>query len=106
VRYFRELLETLDMPREAVEHEMAAMELHAYGPTRSRRVLSTMNQMAFEAGILLGGGADLQAVTIKLARTLRRSDGSGRPDLRLPEELARELCSTGCRSPSMRTARG
>jgi hypothetical protein len=86
-----ELLGSLGVPRKVLARELATMEPVIFGPARDRRVLSSMNQMAFEAAVLRGRGNDLQAIALTLCYVLRSALGRKPGDMRTPLELLGEL---------------
>jgi len=63
------LLESLDVPREAVAREIAAMEPVAFGRATNRRVLGSMNDLAFQASVYR---------SINARRTAKRKQSSHR----------------------------
>ena len=63
------MLETLNIPSEIIERELAAMEGMAVGRTRNRQVLGSMNEMILSADLYLtdpGRIPDLRAGTLHL----------------------------------------
>jgi len=88
------LLESLDVPREAVAREIAAMEPVAFGRATNRRVLGSMNDLAFQASVQLARGDDLLTISRRLADTPMSAIGTKRGDYGYPREVARELVTT------------
>ncbi len=88
------LLESLDVPREAVAREIAAMEPVAFGRATNRRVLGSMNDLAFQASVQLARGDDLLTISRRLADTPMSAIGTKRGDYGYPREVARELLTT------------
>lgn len=91
------LLEALDVSSEAIAREVSAMEPVAFGRSTNRRVLGSMNDLAFQASVHLARGDDLTTVARRLAETPMSAVGPKRWQLGYPEEVARELLamSTG-----------
>lgn len=85
------LLESLAVPREAIAREIAAMESVTFGSATNRRVLGSMNELAFMASVQLAHGDDLLAISRRLAETLMSAIGEKRGGYGYPGELAREL---------------
>lgn len=69
------LLESLGVSGEAVAHEIAAME-----SVTNRRVLGSMNELAFQASVLLTRGDDLLTISRRLADTPMSAIGVKRWD--------------------------
>jgi hypothetical protein len=84
-------LESLDVPREAVAREIAAMEPVAFGRATNRRVLGSMNDLAFQASVQLARGDDLLTISRRLADTPMSAIGTKRGYYGYPREVAREL---------------
>jgi hypothetical protein len=68
------LLETLEVPGEAIAREVSAMETIAFGRSTNRRALGSMNDLAFQASVHLARGEDLPTVARRLAETPDVSD--------------------------------
>jgi hypothetical protein len=90
----RSLLESLGVSREAVAREIAAMESVTFGRTTNRRVLGSMNDLAFQASVHLARGDDLLTISRRLADTPMSAIGAKRWDYGYPGEVARELLTT------------
>jgi hypothetical protein len=88
------LLDALGVARELVSREIAAMEPMALGRATNRRVLGSMNDLAFQAGICVARGDGPQAISRHLAETPMSVIGPKRGDLGYPIEIARELLIT------------
>ena len=88
------LLVALDVDRESVAREIAAMEPIAFGRTTNRRVLGSMNDLAFQASVHLARGDDLLALSRRLAETPLSAIGARRGDLGYPVKIARGLLIT------------
>jgi hypothetical protein len=85
------LLVALGVARELVAREIAAMEPTAFGRTTNRRVLGSMNDLAFQASVHIRRGDDLLAISRHLAETPMSAIGLKRGDLGYPIEIVREL---------------
>jgi hypothetical protein len=85
------LLVALGVARELVAREIAAMEPTTFGRTTNRRVLGSMNDLAFQASVHIRRGDDLLAISRHLAETPMSAIGPKRGDLGYPIEVAREL---------------
>jgi hypothetical protein len=85
------LLVALGVARELVAREIAAMEPTAFGRTTNRRVLGSMNDLAFQASVHIRRGDDLLAISRHLAETPMSAIGPKRGDLGYPIEIVREL---------------
>jgi hypothetical protein len=90
----RSLLESLGVSREAVAREIAAMESVTFGRTTNRRVLGSMNDLAFQASVHLARGDDLLTISRRRADTPMSAIGAKRWDYGYPGEVARELLTT------------
>jgi hypothetical protein len=88
------LLVALGVAREFVVREMAAMEPTTFGRATNRRVLGSMNDLAFQASVHVARGDDLLAISRRLSETPMSAIGSKRGDLGCPIEIARELLIT------------
>jgi hypothetical protein len=88
------LLESLGVSRETVAGEIAAMEPVAFGHTNNRRVLGSMNELAFQASVHLAHGDDLLTISRRLADIPMSAIGAKRWDYGYPGEVARELLIT------------
>jgi len=88
------LLESLGVSREAIAREVAAMEPVTFGRATNRRVLGSMNELAFQASVLLERGDDLLTISRRLADTPMSAIGAKRWDYGYPREVARELLTT------------
>jgi hypothetical protein len=85
-----DLLSSLDVPRAAVQHEIAAMEPAALAKAVNRRVIGSMNELAYQ----LFGDVELTGDPLELA--LRLSDTpmsaiGSKSMYGIPREVAREL---------------
>lgn len=91
------LLQAIGVPGEAIARELSAMEPVAFGRATNRRVLGSMNDLAFQASVHLARGDDLPTVALQLADTPMSAIGPKRWQLGYPQEVARELlaASTG-----------
>jgi hypothetical protein len=88
------LLESLGVSREAVAREIADMESVTFGRTTNRRVLGSMNELAFHASVHLAHGDDLLTISRRLADTPMSAIGAKRWDYGYPGKIARELLIT------------
>lgn len=88
------LLVALGFARECIVREMAAMELTPFGRASNRRVLGSMNDLAFQASVHIARGDDLLAISRRLAETPMSAIGSKRGELGYPIEIARKLLIT------------
>jgi hypothetical protein len=83
------LLETLSLPHATIQCEIAAMEPVAFGRATNRRVLGSMNDLAFQAGVHLAhDGHDLLALSRRLARTPMSAIGPRPGTLGFPDQIA------------------
>lgn len=89
------LLEVLGVSSEAIGRELAAMEPVVFGRATTRRVLGSMNDLAFQASVHLARGDDLPTVARRLAETPMSAIGPKRWQLGYPEDMARELLAAG-----------
>ena len=89
-----ELLVALGVDREFVAREIAAMEPIAFGRATNRRVLGSMNDLAFQASVHISRGDDLLATSRRLAGTPMSAIGAKRGHLGYPVKIARDLLST------------
>jgi hypothetical protein len=85
------LLESLGVPGEAVAREIATMESVAFGRATNRRVLGSMNDLAFQASVHLARGDDLLTISHRLADTPMSAIGTKQGDYGYPGEIACEL---------------
>ena len=85
------LLESLGVSREAVAREIAAMEPVTFGRATNRRVLGSMNELAFQASVHLARGDDLLTIFRRLANTPMSAIGTKQGDYGYPGEIAYEL---------------
>ena len=90
------LLESLGVSGEAVAREIAAMESVTFGRATDRRVLGSMNELAFQASVLLARGDDLLTISCRLAEILMSALGTRRGGYGYPGEIARGLLGDGC----------
>ena len=88
------LLASLGVSREAVAREIAAMESVTFGRATNRRVLGSMNELAFQASVHLARGDDLLTISRRLADTPMSAIGAKRWDYGYPSKVARELLIT------------
>jgi hypothetical protein len=91
------LLVSLGVPNEAIAREIFAMEPVTFGRATNRRVLGSMNDLAFQASVHLAHGDDLQTIALRLSETPMSAIGPKRWQLGYPQDVARELlaASTG-----------
>jgi hypothetical protein len=89
-----ELLSALGIARTIVAREISAMEPTAFGRTTNRRVLGSVNDLAFQATVHAGRGDDLLAISCRLAETPMSAIGPKRGNLGYPIDIARELLTT------------
>jgi len=83
------LLEALCLPHAAIVREISAMEPVAFGRATNRRVLGSMNDLAFQASVYLRrDGHDLLAISQRLARTPMSAIGSKTGALGFPDQVA------------------
>ena len=85
------LLEALGVSREVVAREIAAMESVTFGRATNRRVLGSMNELAFQASVLLDRGDDLLTISRRLADTPMSAVGTKQGDYGYPGKIACEL---------------
>ena len=89
------LLGSLGVSSEVVAREIAAMESVTFGRATNRRVLGSMNELAFQASVLLDPGDDLLTISRRLADTPMSAIGAKRWDYGYPGKVAYELLTTG-----------
>lgn len=83
------LLEMLSLPHATIQCEIAAMEPVAFGRATNRRVLGSMNDLAFQASVHLAhDGHDLLALSSRLARTPMSAIGPKPGALGFPDQVA------------------
>ncbi len=87
----RLLLERLDVPDGQVSRELDAMQPASFARATNRRVLGSMNDLAFQASHHLAHGDDLAAVAERLAHTPLSAIGEGPGHLDFPDMRARAL---------------
>ncbi len=89
----REVLGRLGVPREVIEREEREMRQFAYGPTRSKRVLGSMNDFMFQLSWLLHDrpGVSLVEASLHLAETPCSPIGYKSPDRFTREVLGLNL---------------
>ena len=86
------LLDSLGVSGETVAREIAAMESVTFGRATDRRVLGSMNELAFQASVLLTrGDDDLPTISCRLAEILMSALGTQRGGYGYPGEIARGL---------------
>lgn len=85
------LLDSLGVSGEAVAREIAAMEPITFGRATNRHVLGSMNELAFQASVLLAHGDDLLTISRRLADTSMSAIGTKQGDYGYPGEIACEL---------------
>lgn len=61
-----EVLYRIGIPRESIENEIREMERFAYGPTRSKRILGSMNDFMFQLSWLLHDRSDMRLLEMSL----------------------------------------
>jgi hypothetical protein len=88
------LLVALGVAPELVAREITAMEPTAFGRTTNRRVLGSLNDLAFQASVHIGKGDDLLTISRHLAETPMSAIGPKRGDLGYPIDIVRELFVT------------
>ena len=88
------LLESLGVSGEALAREIAAMEPVTFGRATNRRVLGSMNELAFQASVLLARGDDLLTISRRLADTPMSAIGTKQGDYGYPGKIACELLTT------------
>ena len=91
----RSLLERLDVPQEQVNRELEAMQPVSFARATNRRVLGSMNDLAFQASHHLAHGGDLATLAERLAHTPMSAIGEGSGHLGFPDLLARALLAGG-----------
>jgi hypothetical protein len=70
------LLESIGVSRETVAREIAAMEPVTFGRATNRRVLGSINDLAFQASVHLARADDLLTISRRLADTPMSAIGS------------------------------
>lgn len=89
---FIELMGAMGAPRQAVEAEVAQMQELSFGPTASRSVLGSMNDMAFAVKMILSDSPEMRL--FDLAMQLGNTPYSALK-YRYPREVAVELLAGG-----------
>lgn len=87
----RSLLERLDVPDEQVSRELGAMQPVSFARATNRRVLGSMNDLAFQASHYLAHGGNLATLAERLAHTPMSAIGEKPGHLGFPDMLARAL---------------
>ncbi len=87
----RSLLERLDVPEQQVGRELDAMQPVSFARATNRRVLGSMNDLAFQASHHLAHGGDLATLAERLAHTPMSAIGEAPGHLGFPDMLARAL---------------
>ena len=83
------LLAMLAVPHATIVREIATMESTAFGRATNRRVLGSMNDLAFQASVYLAhDGHDLLAISRRLARTPMSAIGPKPGTLGFPDQVA------------------
>ena len=82
------LLESLGVSGEEVAREIAAMESVTFGRANDRRVLGSMNELAFQASVHLARGDDLLTISCRLADIPMSALGTKRGDYGYPGKIA------------------
>lgn len=86
------LLSLLGVPHEAIHREITAMTPVAFGRATNRRVLGSMNDLAFQASVHLAGGEENPLVIGRLlAATPMSAIGLKPRELGFPDKLTCEL---------------
>jgi hypothetical protein len=85
------LLESIGVSGEVVAREIATMESVTFGRAANRRVLGSMNELAFQASLGVSRGDDLLTISRGLADTLLSALGARLGGYGCPREVAREL---------------
>lgn len=86
------LLPTLGVSPSAIAREIATMEPVTFGRATNRRVLGSMNELAFQGSVYLAReSTDLLAVAQRLSRVPMAAIGPRRGNLGFPDQVAREL---------------
>jgi hypothetical protein len=85
------LLESIGVSREAIAREIATMESATFGRATNRRVLGSMNELAFHASMHLARGDDLLTISRRLAAIPMSAIGTKQGDYGYPGETACEL---------------
>ena len=88
------LLKSLGVSGDAVAREIAAMESVTFGRATNRRVLGSMNELSFPAGVLLARGDDLLTISGRLADTPMSALGTKQGDYGYPGQITCELLTT------------
>ena len=91
----RSLLERLDVPAEQISRELGAIQPVSFARATNRRVLGSINDLAFQASHHLGRGDDLATLADRLAHTPMSAIGEGPGHLGFPDLLARALLAGG-----------
>ncbi len=89
------LLERLEVPQEQVSRELGAMQPVSFARATNRRVLGSMNDLAFQASHHLAHGDDLTTIAERLAHTPMPAIGEKPGHLGFPDMLARALLVAG-----------
>jgi hypothetical protein len=89
----RSLLEAIGALSEGVADEIATMESVSFGRATNRRVLGSMNELAFHASVHFANGDDLLTISRRLSDTPMSAIGEKPRGYGYPAEVARELLS-------------
>lgn len=81
----------LGVSGDSVAREIVAMKSVTFGRATNRRVLGSMNELAFQASVLLARGNDLLTISRRLADTPMSAIGTKRWDYGYPGKIACEL---------------
>lgn len=85
-----QLLPALGIPAEIVSRELAEMTPAVVAPATNRRVLGSMNELAFHLGFRMERGGDPLVLALELSDTPMSAVGS-KSYYGIPREVAREL---------------
>jgi hypothetical protein len=85
-----QLLSALDIPLEIVSRELLEMQPVAIAPATNRRVLGSMNELAFHLGVRQDQSSDPIAMAVRLSNIPMSAVGS-KGLYGIPRDVAREL---------------
>jgi hypothetical protein len=94
----RDLLIALEIPLDAVQREIAAMEPVAFGIAENRRVLGSVNEFAYQLDAYVGGSTDPLELALRLSET-PMSEVASTARYGLPRDIARELLAASHSGP-------
>jgi hypothetical protein len=86
----RDLLVALEIPLDAVQREIAAMQPVQFGVAMNRRVIGSINEFAYQLDAYVGSSSNPLELALRLSETPMSAVGSASM-YGIPREVAREL---------------